>query len=86
MLLAGGMATRSHTFTQQGVYGAKLTVKDARGLVSSNTDMKMIEVTAAGGGGTSNPPAAAPSGRFGGAFGLALLPLAVLALRRRRQH
>lgn len=79
-----------HTYTQAGVFGARLTVKDARGLESSNTDMKMIEVTApgGGGGGTTPPPAVPPTaiapGRFGGAFGLALLPLALLGLRRRR--
>ncbi len=85
-----------HTYMQAGVYGAKLTVKDARGLVSSNTDMKMIEVTSAGGGGGGGtpPPVVTPpptvsnpaEGRFGGgSFGLALLPLALLA-RRRRKH
>lgn len=94
-----GSATREYTrtFTQAGVYGAKLTVTDARGLVSSNVDMKMIEVTAAPGGGTpttpppviTTPPPAATGtapGRFGGSLGwAALLPLLISARRRRRQ-
>ena len=91
---SSGPTTQSRTYTQAGVYGARLTVKDARGLVSSNTDLKMIEVTTAPGGSTppGTPPATPPvtpaplaeTGRFGGSFGLALLPLALLALRRRR--
>ena len=85
-----GSLSISHSYTQQGLYGAKLTVTDARGLVSSNTDEKMIEVKAVptpgtgGGGGTPAAGAPAGSGRFGGAFGLALLPLALLARRRRK--
>ena len=93
-----GSVEFTHTYTQTGVYGAKLTVTDERGLISSNTDMKMIEVKAAGTptptpvptpGGNTPPvvgaePAPVTSGRFGGAFGFALLPLALLALRRRR--
>lgn len=84
----------SHVYSKAGVYGAKLTVTDARGLVSSNTDMKMIEVKAAGtpgtpGGGTTPDigapsPVAGDTGRFGGSFGLALLPLVLFGLRRRK--
>ena len=73
----------THTYTRAGLYGAKLTVTDARGLVSSNTDMKMLEVKAAG----ATPGTAtsvAETGRFGGgSFGLGLLPLVLLLLRRR---
>jgi len=84
-----GSAELSHTYTQQGIYGARLTVTDARGRMSSNTDLKMIEVTAVPGGSTPpgtppvTPAPVAETGRFGGSFGLALLPLALLALRRR---
>ncbi|MES2682363.1 MAG: PKD domain-containing protein [Pseudomonadota bacterium] len=93
-----GMVEFTHTYTQQGLYGAKLTVTDARGLVSSNTDMKMIEVRAATvpGGGTppviGAPPAgASPAtttepGRFGGSLGLLMLPLLLLGLSRRRHR
>ena len=37
------------------------------------------------GGGGGTPAAGSGGGRFGGAFGLALLPLTLVALRRRRQ-
>ncbi|MDP3856776.1 MAG: hypothetical protein Q8Q73_03340, partial [Stagnimonas sp.] len=76
-----------HVYQQVGVYGAKLTVKDARGLVSSNTDLKMIEVVATGTPPVEPPagdPTATASGRFGGALGLLLLPLLLSAAAVRR--
>ncbi len=80
-----GSVMLSHTYTRPGVYGAKLTVTDARGVTSSNTDLKMIEVlpetTGVGGQG-----GVVEQGRFGGgSLGLVtLLPLLFAGLRRRR--
>ncbi len=87
--------TVTHAYTSNGNYAARLTVTDSRGLVSSNVARQFINIssTAAppGGpaapgtiGGNAPPSTEAGGGRFGGAWGLALLPLALLALRRRR--
>ena len=72
----------SHRYAQPGNYETRLTVKDSRGLVSSNIARRTVSVLP-GGGGSSTPGGA--EGRFGGsALGLlALAPL--LALRRRRR-
>jgi PKD repeat protein len=37
--------TISHTFTKPGLYAVRLVVTDSRGKVSSNTDLKFVEVT-----------------------------------------
>lgn len=86
--------TISHDYTSPGNYGATLTVKDSRGLVSLRSQPVVIAVKAsnasAPGPGVIAPlPAvggsAGSGGRFGGgSFGLALLPLLLLAARRRR--
>lgn len=75
----------SHNYTSPGNYGATVTVRDSRGLVSARSAPVVIAVKEATS--TSAPSVAAvPEGRFGGGvFGLALLPLAALALRRRRK-
>lgn len=76
--------TITHTYTKAGNFAARLTVKDSRGLVSSNIASKTINVsgTPVSGGGDSGGSA---QGRFGGALGgLLLLPLLLVALRRRR--
>ena len=77
----------SHSYTSPGNYGATVTVKDSRGLASARSAPVVIVVKAAGGvigtpGSSAN--SVAETGRFGGAFGFALLPLALLAWRRRR--
>ena len=110
--ITGGMVALSHVYQASGNYAARLTVKDSRGLISSNVATQFISVAAAGGGsgsggsssgsvsssgGPSPVTPAAPgdssstqnshnSGRFGGGtFGLfALLPLLLMATRRRR--
>lgn len=74
--------TVTHKYASNGNYMARLTVTDSRGLVSSNIASKLINIGSAGAGGTPN---IAGIGPVGGAFGLALLPLALLALRRRRR-
>ncbi len=80
----------NHSYADARNYIATLTVKDSRGLVSSNISQKAITVTSGGTTPTINVPpgtagAQTGSGRFGGgAFGFALLPLALIALRRRR--
>ncbi|MES2682359.1 MAG: PKD domain-containing protein [Pseudomonadota bacterium] len=89
-------AAIAHSYAQPGNYAAALTVKDSQGLVSSNIARKFITVTAPG---TTPPPGSIPpvigapppaaaastieQGRFGGSFGLALLPLLLFARRRR---
>ncbi len=84
--------TITHQYANSGNYLARLTVKDSRGLVSSNIASKTLSISGTAAG---VPPIAQPggggdtdgAGRFGGgAWGLALLPLALLALRRRRRH
>ena len=73
----------THKYASKGNYMARLTVTDSRGLVSSNTATKqlnIVDVTTVinGDGGTA-------TGRFGGgALGLGLLPLLIFAARRRR--
>ncbi|MES2884168.1 MAG: PKD domain-containing protein [Pseudomonadota bacterium] len=83
--------TVTHRYTSAGNYAARLTVQDSRGLVSSNVAAQTINIAQApgggGGGGGSGggvPNVGGSSG--GGSFGLALLPLALLALRRKRRH
>lgn len=80
--------TITHTYAANGNYLARLTVKDSRGLVSSNIASKFINISSTGTG-SGGPPVIAPAaseGRFGGgAVGLALLPLALFALRRRQR-
>lgn len=76
----------SHNYTSPGNYGATVTVKDSRGLVSSRSSPVVIAVKS---GSTTAPPvtaSTAATGRFGGAFGLGLLllPALTLLLRRRR--
>jgi len=76
--------TITHPYTKAGNFAARLTVKDSRGLVSSNIASKTINVsgTPVSGGGDSGGGA---QGRFGGALGgLLLLPLLLVALQRRR--
>ncbi len=75
--------TITHQYASKGNYMARLTVTDSRGLMSSNVASKFLNISsnATGGGGSS---AAVATGRFGGAFGLALLPLVFLMRRRRR--
>ncbi|MDP3858782.1 MAG: PKD domain-containing protein [Stagnimonas sp.] len=82
-------ASTSHVYSQPGTYVANLTVKDEAGKVSATPAVVSIVVTAAppppppppSGGGTD----AGSEGRFGGSLGAGLLlPLALLALRRRR--
>ena len=85
---SGAQLTRSYTVP--GIYRATVTVKDARGLVSTSVAQAIIEVKAAGapptlpGGGSAG--AVTEPGRFGGALGGTLLVLlaAALGLRRRR--
>lgn len=78
-----GSVQIEHTYTQVGAYGARLTVTDARGLASSNTDLKMIEVLAKSTPVDPTGPAPA-AGRFGGSLGtMLLLPMALFAIRRR---
>ena len=81
------------SYTKPGNYRATVSVKDARGLVSTSVAQAIIEVKAAGSGGGPGTPGgpvitpgagATDTGRFGGAFGAALLLLLVPALRRRR--
>ncbi|MES2682909.1 MAG: PKD domain-containing protein [Pseudomonadota bacterium] len=77
------------SYTRPGTYRATLTVKDARGLVSTSVAQAIIEVKAAGSVVTPAPGTPGTSvgqGRFGGgAPGLGLLALGALgaALRRR---
>lgn len=75
--------TITHQYAANGNYMARLTVTDSRGLVSSNTATKLISVS------DTAAPAGSPNiagfGSFGGAFSLALLPLALLARRRRNR-
>lgn len=70
----------SHRYGQPRNYVATLSVKDSRGLASSEVAQQSITVLPEGSvvGG-----AGGREGRFGGALGLALLPLLVFALRRR---
>lgn len=77
----------SHSYAQTGFYNATLTVKDARGLASSNVAQVPITV----GGVTPSPTPTNPgtptqaTGRFGGSpGGLLLLGFGVVALLRRR--
>lgn len=71
--------TITHRYTSNGNYMARLTVTDSRGLVSSNTASQFINI------GTVTGVAEEARGRFGGgALGLALLPLLLVALCRRR--
>lgn len=91
-------STLSRSYTTPGTYRATVTVKDARGLVSTGVAQAIIEVKAAGGGPVTPPPVdpgpgtggdsgstVNGGGRFGGAFGGgALLLLFAAALRRRR--
>ncbi|MES2682360.1 MAG: PKD domain-containing protein [Pseudomonadota bacterium] len=81
--------TITHTYAANGNYMARLTVKDSRGLVSSNVASKFINISGTGSGTPVITPGGSTrgseQGRFGGgALGLALLPLALLAFRRRR--
>lgn len=77
----------SHSYAQPRGYIATLSVKDSRGLVSGDVAQQAITVSAPGGGGSSGgavDEGGSTSGRFGGALGLGLLPLLLLARRRRR--
>ena len=71
----------SHNYANPRNYIATLTVKDSRGLVSSTVAQQSITATKAGAPGAG---ASQATGRFGGAFGLALLPLLFFVRRRRR--
>lgn len=73
--------TITHRYASNGNYMARLTVTDSRGLVSSNTASQIINI----GAGSGVDSDGVLRGRFGGgALGLALLPLLLVALRRRR--
>ena len=73
--------TVTHKYASNGNYMARLTVTDSRGLVSSNTASKTINI-----GNATNASDGVIRGRFGGgAMGLALLPLLLVGLRRRRR-
>jgi len=81
--------TAQHVYAREGFYRAQLKVKDSRGLENENVAQQTLEITKAG---TANPDGVvggvgdtSRQGRFGGAFGVALLPLVLLALRRRKQ-
>ncbi len=79
--------TVTHTYATAGNYMARLTVTDSRGLVSSNTASKFINIASTNAGGPAVPgvTGSVEQGRFGGgAFGLALLLPLLLAARRRR--
>jgi len=73
-----------HVYAKEGFYRARALVKDERGLGSDNVAQQTLEITSKavvpGGGGAVG----AETGRFGGSFSFALLPLALLGLRRRR--
>lgn len=72
--------TITHRYASNGNYLARLTVTDSRGKVSSNTAQQFINIS-----GTPLAGGGASQGRFGGGvWGLALLPLLLVALRRRR--
>ncbi|MDP3859899.1 MAG: PKD domain-containing protein [Stagnimonas sp.] len=89
----------SHTYTQEGFYNATLTVKDARGLSSSNVARVPISVSKASTPPPVDPPPVTPppttppgepgrsaEGRYGGnPGGLLLLGLALAALLRRNR-
>ena len=75
--------TLNHSYSQPRGYIATLSVKDSRGLASGDVAQRPITVSPAGSGGGSSGGSTG-DGRFGGAFGLALLPLLLLARRRRR--
>ena len=86
--------TVKHDYTSPGNYGATVTVKDSRGLVSARSAPRVIVVKAGSaapvpGGpviGTPGSTAGSETGRFGGgAMGLALLLLLPAALLRRRR-
>lgn len=78
----------SHRYANPRNYIATLSVTDSRGLASGNVAQQSITVSPAAGG----PPISGgpdvtgqAQGRFGGSFALGLLPLLLLA-RRRRLH
>ncbi len=74
----------AHNYTAVGLYMATLTVKDSRGLVSSNTDSKTIEIVT----NSTTVPATTTQGRYGGgAMGwFSLMSLGLVGLRRRRKQ
>jgi len=78
-LVSQSASQLTRTYTTPGIYRATVTVKDARGLVSTSVAQAIIEVKA-GSGRVSD------TGRFGGALGGSLLVLfaAALGWRRRR--
>lgn len=91
--------TAEYTYTKEGFYRARLLVKDDRDLENENVAQQTIEVgSKASGPGAPGVPGVGPApgpgsavtaqnageGRFGGSFGVALLPLALFGLRRRR--
>ena len=77
--------TAQHVYAKEGFYRAQLKVKDARGLENENVAQQTLEVAKAGSvSGGAGGVAGGDVGRFGGSFGFALLPLLLIALRRRR--
>jgi hypothetical protein len=75
--------TLTHQYSSAGNYAVRLTVKDSRGLVSSNIAAKTINVSDGASGGAGSGPQV---GRFGGTMGLSLLlPMIWLGRRRLRR-
>ena len=85
---SGSASSVSHTYTQAGRYLARVTVRNASGDSGTTTSaINIVSGGAASGGAASGGNTSSGNGTRdgGGALGLLLLPLALVATRRRKK-